>query len=72
MRDNVPSPVAFDSNRDEVLVREFDDYKSYRSYCERLRLVMIQHIAEVPQEFKNFFVDGVMKQEHNLKIAMEY
>ena len=72
MRDNVPSPVAFASNRDEVLVREFDDYKSYKSYCERLRLIMIRHIAEIPEEFKKFFVDGVLKQEQNMKIAMEY
>ena len=72
MRDNVPSPVAFASNRDEVLVREFDDYKTYKSYCERLRLIMIRHIAEIPEEFKKFFVDGALKQEQNMKIAMEY
>ncbi len=78
MKDNVPSPVAFVSKgaSDGPLCRDFEEFsspgKSYRSYFERLRLIMIHHVAEIPSEFKSFFVDIASKQEQDLQIAMEY
>ena len=82
VRDNVPSPMTFVAGPDpaggagggggSVLCREFEPYKNYRTYCEKLRLIMIRHIAEVPNEFKKFFVDASDRQEQAMKIAMEY
>lgn len=72
MRDNVPSPVAFASNSEGVLFREFEPYKNYQDYCARLRLIMVEHIDRVPLEFKRFFVDVALKNEASLHIAMEY
>ena len=72
VRDNVPSPVSFSSSAEGALVRDFEPYKNYKQYCERLRLVMIRHIPELSNEFKTFFVDVSDKQEQNIKIAMEY
>lgn len=62
VRDNVPSPVAFVANENGTMYREFEPYANYKTYCERLRLIMIQHIAHVPNEYKKFFVD-VVKSE---------
>ena len=64
--------MSFSSSAEGVLVRDFEPYKNYKQYCERLRLVMIRHIAELSNEFKTFFVDVSDKQEQNVKIAMEY
>ena len=72
MRDNVPSPVSFTSNADGALMRDFEPYKNYKQYCERLRLVMIRHIPELSKDFKRFFVDVADKQAQTMKIAMEY
>ena len=72
VRDNVPSPVSFSSNAEGALVRDFEPYKNYKQYCERLRLVMIQHISQLSNEFKRFFVDVADRQEQAMKIAMEY
>ena len=72
VRDNVPSPVSFSSNAEGTLVRDFEPYKNYKQYCERLRLVMIRHIAQLSSEFKRFFVDVSDKQDQAMKIAMEY
>ena len=72
VRDNVPSPVSFSSNADGGLLRDFEPYKNYKQYCERLRLVMIRHISQLSSEFKRFFVDVADKQEQTMKIAMEY
>ena len=72
MKENVPSPVAFASNNEGLLTREFEPYKNYKSYCERLRLIMVHHIDVLAEEFKRFFVDMATKQEEDLKIAMEY
>lgn len=82
MRDNVPSPVAYSSSAAATgykMFREFDNYKNYKQYCERLRLIMIQHLPKISAEFKRFFVDvaaGEQQQrdedEKGLKLAMEY
>ena len=74
VRDNVPSPVTFAASLspDAAMCREFEPYKNYRTYCEKLRLIMIRHIAEVPNEFKKFFVDFSDRHEQAMKIAMEY
>jgi len=73
IRDNVPSPVNFTPTADgSVLCREFEPYKNYRQYCERLRLIMIRHISEVPEEYKKFFVDYSDRHDQAMKIAMEY
>ena len=72
VRDNVPSPVSFSSNAEGALVRDFEPYKNYKQYCERLRLFMIRHISQLSNEFKCFFVDVADKQEQTMKIAMEY
>ena len=73
VRDNVPSPVSFSSNAEGgALYREFEPYKNYRQYCERLRLIMIRHIAVLPNQFKKFYVDVSDRQEQAMKIAMEY
>jgi len=77
---NVPSPMSFTLSSSDggsgALCREFEPYKNYRKYCERLRLIMIRHIAELPHEFKKFFVDVSDRQEkmheNAMKIAMEY
>ena len=45
------------ANASGVWVREFEPYKNYQQYCERLRLILMKHISKVPQEFKRFFVD---------------
>jgi len=63
MRDNVPTPVAFSSNAEGVLKRDFEPYKNYKAYCERFRLVMIQHITELSNEYKSFFVSAVNDEE---------
>ena len=39
------------------MFREFESYKNYKQYCERLRLIMIQHLPRLSAEFKRFFVD---------------
>ena len=72
MKDNVPSPVAFASNSEGALTRDFEPYKNYKNYCERLRLIMIHHIDILPEEFKRFFVDVANKHEEDMKLAMEY
>ena len=72
MKDNVPSPVAFASNAEGALNREFEPYKNYKSYCERLRLIMLHHVETLPNEYKRFFVDTFNKQEQAMRIAMEY
>ena len=58
------------------MFREFESYKNYKQYCERLRLIMIQHLPRLSAEFKRFFVDvatAEMQQgEKGLKLAMEY
>lgn len=73
MKDNVPSPVAFASNSEGLLNREFETYKNYRGYCERLRLIMIHHLGTLPLEFKGFFIDSAEKsQDKDSKdVAME-
>ena len=65
------------------MFREFESYKNYKQYCERLRLIMIQHLPRLSAEFKRFFVDvaaaemqkqggGGDEGEKGLKLAMEY
>ena len=74
MKDNVPSPVAFVSptgGGQRGVHRDFSA-KGQRNYFERLRLIMIHHVAELPEEFKRFFVDVASKEEHEMQIAMEY
>ena len=67
------SPINFTPTADgSVLCREFEPYKNYKQYCEKLRLIMIRHISEVPEEYKKFFVDYSDRQEQAMKIAMEY
>jgi len=63
MRDNVPTPIAFSSNAEGALKRDFEPYKNYKAYCERFRLVMIYHITELPNEYKSFFVSSVNDEE---------
>jgi hypothetical protein len=72
MKDNVPSPVAFATNSDGILNRDFEPYANFKNYCERLRLIMIKHIDSLSDDFKRFFVDVAIKQEQDLKLAMEY
>ena len=57
--------------------RDFEEHTpaakgGYRNYFERLRLILTHHVAEVPEELRRFFVDVASKQEHDLKIAMDY
>ena len=65
------------------MFREFESYKNYKQYCERLRLIMMQHLPRLSAEFKRFFVDvataemtemmmGQKGTERGLKLAMEY
>ena len=64
------------------MFREFESYKNYKQYCERLRLIMIQHLPRLSAEFKRFFVDVATAEmqrqrsgeegEKGLKLAMEY
>ena len=65
------------------MFREFESYKNYKQYCERLRLIMVQHLPRLSAEFKRFFVDvataemqalriAVGEGEKGLKLAMEY
>ncbi len=80
MRDNVPTPVAFAaaSGSGYKMFREFDHYTTYKQYCERLRLIMVQHLPRLSSEFKRFFVDVAMADQRpeetdkGLKLAMEY
>ena len=46
VRDNVPSPVAFVTNGKGCATRKFGPYANHKQYCERLRLIMIQHIGK--------------------------
>ena len=39
-------------------MREFEPYKNYKTYCERLRQIMMHHVKDLPKEFKAFFVDA--------------
>ena len=69
MKDNVPSPVAFATNADGALNREFEPYKNYKNYCERLRQIMIRHLPDLTLEFKEFFIDSaVTKSENGVKM----
>ena len=57
------------------MFREFESYKNYKQYCERLRLIMVQHLPRLSAEFKRFFVDVAAAElmgEKGLKLAMEY
>ena len=63
VRDNVPSPVAFVTNGKGNATRKFGPYSSHKQYCERLRLIMIQHITQVPEKYHEFFVEEESKME---------
>ena len=63
--------------------REFESYKNYKHYCERLRLIMVHDLPRLSAEFKRFFIDvatadmqslrsAVGQGEKGLKLAMEY
>ena len=56
VRDNVPSPVAFVTNGKGCATRKFGPYLNYKQYCERLRLIMLQHMNKVSVEYQAFFV----------------
>jgi hypothetical protein len=53
---NIFVPAPFSCNASGVLARDFEPYKNYKQYCERLRLILMKHIAKVPKEFKRFFI----------------
>ena len=63
VRDNVPSPVAFLSNGKGNLTRKFGSQSNYKQYCERLRLIMLQHIGKVSVEYQKFFVVNADKDD---------
>ncbi|QQP49406.1 Oocyte maintenance defects, partial [Caligus rogercresseyi] len=57
MRENVPSPAAFVVSPSGGFYREFGPYKSIKSHCERLRLIMLKYIPQVATEFIQFFIE---------------
>ena len=57
VKDNIPSPLAFVSNGKGSCLRKFGPYEEYKSYCQRLRLIMIQHLGKVAEKYQEFFVD---------------
>ena len=56
VRDNIPAPAAFVTNGKGCATRKFGTYANHKQYCERLRLIMIQHIGKVSQMYSKFFV----------------
>ena len=74
MRDHVPTPVSYNNcSSNGLMSREFEPFKNYKSYCERLRLIMLKHLKRLSGEYKRFFVDVASKnKEESINIAMEY
>ena len=60
---NVPTPVAFVTNGKGGATRKFGPYANHKQYCERLRLIMLQHIGQVADEYREFFVANVDHQD---------
>lgn len=63
VRDNVPSPVSFVTNGKNCATRKFGPYINHKQYCERLRLIMMQHISKVALKYQQFFVKVNQDQE---------
>ena len=57
VKDNIPSPLAFVSNNKGSCLRKFGPYEEHKSYCQRLRLIMIQYLNKMPEKYQEFFVD---------------
>ena len=53
MRDNVPAPSLFVSDRPNV-IRDLSDYKMDPRYTERLRLIMLANISRVGHLYPRF------------------
>ena len=66
LRDNVPSPMAFVTNGKGCATRKFGPYSTHKQYCERLRLIMMQHLSKVAGKYHEFFV---VNQEAELEEA---
>jgi integrator complex subunit 5 len=66
VRDNVPSPAAFVTNGKGLRTRKFGPYINHKQYCDRLRLIMMQHIGQVSKEYQQFFVVNheLREQQH--------
>ena len=56
--------MAFVTNGKGCAIRKFGPYSSHKQYCERLRLIMIQHLPKVGGKYHDFFV---VNQEAELK-----
>ena len=58
LRDNVPSPMNFVTNGKGSATRKFGPYKEHKLYCERLRLIMMQHLSKMAGKYREFFVES--------------
>ena len=54
---HVPDPQRWENNGHGSYYRKFEPYVEYKSYCQRLRLIMIQHLDKVAEKYQEFFVD---------------
>ena len=59
--------MAFVTNGKGCATRKFGPYPAHKQYCERLRLIMIQHITKVSvsQKYQEFFVANFTEGVNN-------
>ena len=59
--------MAFVTNGKGCATRKFGPYPAHKQYCERLRLIMIQHITQskVSEKYQEFFVANFTEGVNN-------
>lgn len=50
--------MAFVTNGKGCATRKFGPYNTHKQYCERLRLIMMQHLSKVAGKYREFFVEN--------------
>ena len=50
--------MNFVTNGKGSATRKFGPYKEHKLYCERLRLIMMQHLSKVAGKYREFFVES--------------